>query len=174
MANGLCTRSTVQWTAALVPPGQPCETDNRSQERTAFTYTTPAMSGNFHISGPISLTLHGATTARDTTWIATLTDVSPGGDSNQLTAGWLVGSRRALDRGRSTIARNGDLVAPFHPFTRASVETVTPGQTETLDVEIFNTDAVIRRGHRLRLTISSGDVPHLLQPAPSLANSTAE
>ena len=169
-ANGLCTRSTVQWTAAVVPPGQPCETDNRSQERTAFTYTTPAMTSDLHVSGPLALTLRGSTTARDTTWIATVTDVSPGGESTQLTAGWLLASRRALDRRRSVAARNGDLVAPFHPFTRASVQPVKPGQTDTLNVEIFNTDAVIQRGHRLRLAISSGDVPHLLQPAPALAN----
>jgi len=129
------------------------------------------MTGDLHLSGPISLALRGSTTARDTTWIATVTDVSPGGESTQLTAGWLLASRRALDRRRSVAARNGDLVAPFHPFTRASVQSVEPGHTDTLNVEIFNTDAVIKRGHRLRLAISSGDVPHLLQPAPALANS---
>jgi putative CocE/NonD family hydrolase len=170
-ANGLCTRSTVQWTAALVPPGQPCETDNRTQERTSFTYTTPPMSGDFHVSGPLSVTLRGSTTARDTTWIATVTDVGSGGASSQLTAGWLLASRRALDRGRSVTARNGDLVAPFHPFTRASLERVEPGKAETLNIEVFNTDAVVKRGHRLRLTISSGDVPHLVAPGPAFVNS---
>src|SRR3954468_3872867 len=38
--NGLCTRSTVQWSVSVVPPGQPCETDNRSAEATSLTYTT--------------------------------------------------------------------------------------------------------------------------------------
>src|SRR4051812_24488223 len=37
--NGVCTRSSVQWTFTVIPPGQPCETDNRSAEATALTYT---------------------------------------------------------------------------------------------------------------------------------------
>ena len=40
-----------------------------------------------------------------------------------------------------------------------------------MDVEIFNTDAVLAPGHRLRLTLTSGDVPHLLTPLPITANS---
>ena len=38
-------------------------------------------------------------------------------------------------------------------------------------IEIFNTDSIIEAGHRLRVTISSGDVPHILAPAPSALNS---
>jgi hypothetical protein len=68
-------------------------------------------------------------------------------------------------------APNGDLVIPFHPFTQASLEPVTPGAPETLNVEIFPTDAVILPGHRLRLVLTSGDVPHLMATAPDAANS---
>src|SRR3954463_8832460 len=77
--NGLCTRSTVQWSVSVVPPGQPCETDNRSAEATSLTYTTAPLEQPLHLSGPLSLTLNGSTTARDTTWIATLSDVAPSG-----------------------------------------------------------------------------------------------
>ena len=169
--NGLCTRSTVQWSVSIVPPGQPCETDNRSQEATSLTYTTPPLKEPLHLSGPLSLTLNGSTTARDTTWIATVADVAPDGRSSQITAGWLVQSRRALDRLRTTFAPNGDPVVPFHPFTRESVLPVEPGAKDTMAIEIFNTDAVIEPGHRLRVTISSGDVPHLLAPADAALNS---
>ena len=164
--NGLCARSTVQWTAGLVPPGQPCETDNRSIERSGLTYTTTPFAHQLHISGPIDLHLIGATTAQDTNWIATVSDVSPGGKSTQMTAGWLMSSRRAVDRLRSTMTFGGQLVAPFHPFTRASLLPVNPGERERLDVEIFNTDAVFRPGHRLRLTLTSGDIPHVLATVP--------
>jgi putative CocE/NonD family hydrolase len=169
--NGLCTRSTTQWTAGLVAPGATCEDDNRFVETTGLTYTTPPLSSPLHLSGPLGLRLRGATTAHDTTWIATVSDVSPNGQSNQITAGWLVQSFRALDRSRSTFAPNGDAVVPFHPFTRASLLPVTPGETDPLDVEIFNTDAVLAPGHRLRLTLTSGDVPHLMTPVPITANS---
>jgi hypothetical protein len=136
-----------------------------------MTYTSAPVSSSLHLSGPIGLRLRGATTAHDTTWIATVSDVSPSGQSNQITAGWLVQSFRALDRSRTTFAPSGDAVVPFHPFTKASLLPVTPGETNALDIEIFNTDAVLAPGHRLRLTLTSGDVPHLLAPVPITANS---
>jgi uncharacterized protein len=163
--NGLCSRSTTQWTAGVFPPGTPCETDNRLTEATSLTYTTTPLTAPLHLSGPIDLHLDGSTTAADTTWIATVSDVAPDGSSDQITAGWLVQSMRALDPARSTYL-GGRLVAPFHPFTRESVLTVKPGETESMDVEIFNTDAVLAPGHRLRLTIGSGDLPHLLPTLP--------
>jgi uncharacterized protein len=172
--NGLCSRSTTQWTAGidqLVAPGQPCASDNRLQEATSLTYTTAPLRSPLHLSGPLSLTLRGSTTAHDTTWIATVTDVYPSGQSDQITAGWLVQSYRALDRARSTFAPNGDPVAPFHPFTRASLLPVKSGHTDRMEIEIFNTDAVIAAGHRLRVTISSGDVPHMLVTVPTGVNS---
>lgn len=168
LVNGICTRSTVQWSVSIVPPGQPCETDNRLQDATSLTYTTAPMTSPLHLSGPLSLSLTGSTTARDTTWIATVGDVAPNGRSTQITAGWLIQSRRALDRARTTFASNGDPIAPYHPFTRESVLPVVPSERTAMAIEIFNTDAVIATDHRLRLTISSGDVPHLLVPAQSL------
>lgn len=169
--SGLCSRSAVQWTATVIPAGQPCETDNRTYEATALTYTTPPLASPLHLSGPLSLTLKGSTTAHDSTWIATVSDVSPSGQSNQITAGWLIQSRRALDRRRTTFAPNGDPVVPFHPFTHASVLPVNPGERDTMAIEIFNTDAVLAAGHRLRVTVSSGDVPQVVAPTSSLAQS---
>jgi putative CocE/NonD family hydrolase len=168
--NGLCSRNTVQWTAGLFPPGQPCETDNRAFEAGALTYTTPAMDKPLHIQGPIGLTLRGSTTAKDATWVAVLSDVDESGKSTQLTAGWLLSSRRAVDEGRSVRSKKGDLVVPFHPFTQESLLPVKPDDVETLNIEIFNTDAVIKPGHSLRLTIAQGDVPHMPAPAPSLVD----
>jgi len=170
-ASGACTRGVEQWSAGLVPPGEPCATDNRTQEATSLTYTTPALKQPLHLSGPLSLTLNGSTTANDTTWIATVSDVAPNGNSSELTAGWLIQSRRALDRARTTFAPNGDAIVPFHPFTAAGLMPVKPGERDSMNVEIFNTDAVLAPGHRLRVTISSGDVPHLFEPMPSLVTS---
>jgi putative CocE/NonD family hydrolase len=171
--NGLCSRSTTQWSASLFPPGQPCETDNRLQEATSLTYTTKPMKEPLHLSGPLSLTLNGSTTARDTTWVATVADVAPNGKSSQLTAGWLIQSRRALDRARTKFAPNGDPIVPYHPFTEDSLLPVEPGSKDQMAIEIFNTDAVLKPGHRLRVTISSGDVPHLFAPPDSVLDGAA-
>jgi uncharacterized protein len=170
---GLCTRSTTQWTAGidqLIAPGQPCTSHNELNEAGALTYTGAALKRPLHLSGPLSLTLRGSTTAKDTTWVVTVSDVSPSGQSDQITAGWLVQSRRALDRRRSTYGPGGELVAPFHPFTKASLLPVKPGRTDRMAIEVFNTDAVLAKGHRLRVTITSGDVPHLMLTAPDAVN----
>src|SRR5262249_17097054 len=66
--TGLCTRSTVQWTAGLVSPGAECEEDNTANEANAFTYTSAPFKSDRRISGPISVTLRGSTSAKDTTW----------------------------------------------------------------------------------------------------------
>lgn len=169
--NGVCTRSTVQWSISTVPPGQPCETDNRSQDATSLTYTSAPLSSPLHLSGPLSVTLNGSTTARDSTWIATVEAVAPDGKASQITAGWLIQSRRALDATHTTYAPGGDPVVPYHPFTEESVLPVVPGQTDKLEIEVFNTDAVLERGYRLRVSISSGDVPHILAPPDTTAAS---
>jgi putative CocE/NonD family hydrolase len=171
---GLCTRSTTQWTAGLdqlIAPGQPCTEHNELNEAGALTYTTAPLRRALHLSGPLALSLSGSTTAKDTTWVVTVSDVSPSGQSIQLTAGWLVQSRRALDRARSTYGPRGELIAPFHPFTKASLLPVRSGHTDRMAIEIFNTDAVMAKGHRLRVTITSGDVPHMMVPAPDAINS---
>ena len=47
----------------LVAPGQPCASDNRLQEATSLTYTTAPLKRPLHLSGPLSLTINGSTTA---------------------------------------------------------------------------------------------------------------
>ncbi|HEX6389964.1 MAG TPA: CocE/NonD family hydrolase [Solirubrobacteraceae bacterium] len=164
--NGLCNRGTAQWTAGLLIPGQSCTEDQRNYEANGLTYTTQPLAQRTRIVGPLSLTLRGSTTARDTTWIATLTDVAPSGKSTPITSGWLMPSRRAVDEARSERAANGDLIVPFHPFTRASLQPVIPGEVQTLNVELFGTNAVFEPGHRIRVVLTHGDIPHLLSTIP--------
>lgn len=168
--NGLCSRSTEQWTAGLLAPGARCTDDNALNEASGLTYTTAPVKAPLQLTGPLSLTLRASTTAHDTTWIATVTDVAPDGTSRPLTSGWLMPSRRAIDRSRSLVAPDGDLAIPWHPFTQASLLPVNPNEVDTLNVEIFPTDAVIEPGHRLRLALTHGDVPHLLAATPDAVN----
>jgi putative CocE/NonD family hydrolase len=168
---GLCARTAVQWTAGLVAAtGEGCENGNAQAERGAATFTTAPFAQATHLSGPISVHLRGSTNAGDGFWVAELTDVAPGGQSSQITTGFLQMSRRALDRSRSQRASNGDLAVPFHPFTRESLLPVTPGRPESLDIEVFNTNVVLARGHRLRLVLRSSDIPHALPTVPELPN----
>ena len=57
-------------------------------------------------------------------------------------------------------------VAPVQPCLQATAE--GGARSSPVDVEIFPTAAVIRPGHRLRLTVQGYDVPHLLGTIPDI------
>lgn len=169
--SGICTQSSSQWTAGLSEP-IPCTNDNRVNE--AFgggvVYTTPPMEEDLRLSGPILANLWVTTTSRDAVVSVRVTDVAPDGTSRELTGGWLAGSFRATDPRRARVV-HGQLMQPWHPFTRESVLPVTPGEPTELPVEVFPLHAVIAKGHRLRVAVNPSDFPHSLPPLPQFANS---
>jgi putative CocE/NonD family hydrolase len=159
---GICTQSTSQWTAGLTEP-LPCTNDDRLNETLAATYTSPPMTDDFRLSGPALADLWVTTTATDAVLTVRVTDVAPDGTSTELTDGWLSAAMRAVDRSRSRVVR-GQLLQPWHPFTKASLLQVQPGKPMEMAVEIFPTNAVIKRGHRLRIAVGPSDFPHAVPP----------
>jgi putative CocE/NonD family hydrolase len=164
--DGTCTRSTTQWTAGLVSAST-CENDDRPSELLSATFTTPPFTLPYAISGPIDATIWLSSTATDAQVIATITDVDPTGASSQITSGTLVASLREVTAAACgsivadcSVYGGGQLVEPWHPYTRTSQTPLTPGVPTRLEIEIFPTTAVIEPGHALRLTISTGDFPH--------------
>lgn len=169
--SGLCTQSTSQWTAGLTE-ALPCTNDNRLNEPTTAVYTTPPLEESLRLSGPVLAKLWVTTTARDAVVNVRLTDVAPGGVSKELSGGWLAASFRAVDGKRSRWVR-GELLQPWHPFTRESVLPVKAGEPVALPVEVFPVNAVIAKGHRLRVSVGPSDFPHAIPPVPGLASSLA-
>jgi putative CocE/NonD family hydrolase len=166
--SGVCTRSTVQWTAGA-GTSTPCETDDSANDAGAISYDfkTPA---NLRIGGTIAARLFLSTDAKDGLIAARVEDVGPDGTATQLTAGWQVLSLRALEAGK-TVRRDGFVVQPYHPFTKQSKLPVEAGKPMDVYVEIFPTAARFAAGHTLRLTLQSGDVPHLTPPLPQALDS---
>jgi uncharacterized protein len=166
---GICSRAITQWSAGLALVGTPCETDNRVAEATALTYTTPPLDHDVEITGPIDATIWGALSRPEAELSAVLSDVSPSGQSTQVTDGWLNASQRALDPARTTSIA-GQPVIPFHPFTKAAQSAVPAGAAQRYDIEVFPTSQVFKAGHRIRLTIETSDA-HDLPPLPAAVNS---
>jgi putative CocE/NonD family hydrolase len=167
--SGICTMSTGQWTAGL---GEqlPCMTDERPNELAGgITYTTPPLTKAMRLNGPVAARLYLTTTASDAAVTVRLASVDPTGQTTGLTTGWQTASFRARDRSRERVVR-GNLVQPWHPFTRESVQPVIFGAATRLDVEIFPVNAVIPKGHRLKVTIDPADFPHQIPPLPALLN----
>ncbi|MGV0743347.1 CocE/NonD family hydrolase [Mycolicibacterium sp. XJ870] len=143
--------------------------DHSRLQREALTYTTPEFSSAQLIAGPVTLTVHATANTTETLWVAYLDDVSPAGVSRPLTQGALLGSHRALDREASWYLPDGTVLRPQYFSTRAAAQPVVPGELTRYDLEIYPTAAMIEAGHRLRLTLTTYDFPHLVPTKPARA-----
>ena len=165
-----CSRMTAQWTAGL-GSNPLCDTDNRTFEATSLTYTTPPLKQATQVTGLITADIWAELrNASDATLVAVLSDVSPSGASNQVTAGFLQASQRAVSLSRSTFGPGHILIRPYHPFTQASQQTVPANDPEEYLIEIYPTSNVFKAGDRIRLTIGTADTPATLPPLPTLVN----
>lgn len=163
--NGLCSRSTNQWLIGLLD-GTTCAVDNRLDELTALTWTSPVFDRPMRINGPIEADLWLRTMlGSDAVTSVAISDVAPDGTSRGLSNGLLVASNRAVDPARSRML-DGQSIQPWHPFTDAASAPVTPGQPTFVPIEVFPTSAEIPAGHQLRVTVAAYDVPHALPPLP--------
>ena len=145
----------------------PCMDDDRTLQvgPGALTYTTAPFKRDRTIAGPIGATIYASSTRPETLMVATIEDVYPNGRSHPFTSGGLLGSFRELDK-RQTWSSGGRPTLPHHPFTRTSLKPVpTGGAVSRFDLEVFPTFGTIAKGHRLRLTLTTSDSPHLL-PRP--------
>lgn len=168
-ASGACTRSTYIGTFGLAP-STPCESDDSVNDRTGLTYDLPLKHG-LDLTGPMSAHLFVSSSRTDAFVTLHLEDVDPAtGQADELTSGWDTLSFRALDRDRSDRLGSAGLL-PFHPYTKASVETISSGKVYDWWVEIRPVAAHIPAGHLLRLSITTSDAVRFLPTAPNLAAS---
>jgi len=91
------------------------------------------------VTGPVEVGFWAATDARDTDWTAILLDVEPDGRPYNVTMGIL--------RARY---RHGIYNPP---------QLLTPGQIEHYVLHLMPTSYVFKKGHRIRLFLSSSNFP---------------
>lgn len=114
--------------------------DRRSvQERKdVLVYTTEPLSRDLEVTGPVKAKIFAATTAVDTDFTATLSDVYPNGQAIHLCEG-IRGVR-----------------------FRDSLENPTPvqpGKVYEYTIDLWETSNVFKAGHRIRLEVSSSNFP---------------
>jgi putative CocE/NonD family hydrolase len=115
-----------------------------------LVYTTPPLTEDLEITGPVETKLYASTSARDTDWMIRLIDVYPDGYAALLTEGLMR-------------ARNRD---PEHEgvFTPERLSTITPNQVYEYTVKFWRgTGNVFGKGHRIRVEISSSYFPYYLR-----------
>jgi len=173
-----CDRSTNQWALGGIGPvftmlrvPDPCAGPVPTMVGPGrLDYTTQSFDRDTDIAGPIAATLYARANTTDTEWVIQLADVSPNGVVTDLTQGAHLGSFRALDSRRTWRTDDGAVWLPYHPFTRSSVRAVTRGALTRYDIVVRPMFATLRSGHRLRLTITTSQTPHLLPTPAQLAN----
>ena len=112
--------------------------DRASVEQRAdvLVYTTPNLEKDLEITGPITVTLFAASSARDTDFTAALVDVFPDGYTHMIQEG--------IVRARY---RNSDSEASL----------IEPGKIYEYTIDLRATSYVVKQGHRVRAEISSSN-----------------
>ena len=112
--------------------------DRSSVEQRAdvLVYTTPNLEKDLEITGPITVTVFAASSARDTDFTAALVDVFPDGYTHMIQEG--------IVRARY---RNSDSEASL----------IEPGKIYEYTIDLRATSYVVKQGHRIRVEISSSN-----------------
>ena len=103
-----------------------------------LVYSTPPMERDTEVTGPISVTLYASTSARDTDFTAKLVDVEPCGYARNLTDG---------------------IIRARYRTPRQPAAFVNPGDVYEYAIDLWATANVFKKGHRIRLEISSSNFP---------------
>lgn len=171
--NGICSESSLQISLGLTGYAPlPCWYEDNLVQTLEATYDTLPLEQDLYINGPLKADIWMSTTASDAGLVVRVSDLHPDGSAKALTSGILTASLRAVDESRSRYL-DGEMIQPWHPFTAASVRPVGAGSIVKVPVEIFQTSALIRQGHRLRISVGASNFPFATMPIPGLVGSLA-
>lgn len=104
----------------------------------------------------------------DVQWVVELNDVFPDGQAKNITSGWLSAWHRPYDPGEASDEKIHSIdpaYAPFDPFYIMPDKNPRPireGELYPYVIELWPCDNVFKAGHRIRISISASDFPHLL------------
>jgi uncharacterized protein len=122
-----------------VAPVGPFDQTDIEKRADVLVYSTPPLEEAIEITGPITATLHAATSAEDTDWTAKLVDVFPDG---------------------KVINLNNGIVRTRFRASLEKPEPIEPGRVYEYKIEVWPTSNLFAAGHQIRLEISSSNFPH--------------
>jgi len=103
-----------------------------------LVYSTAPLERDMEVTGPVTLELYAKSTAVDTDFTAKLVDVGPDGFAQNLTEG---------------------IVRARYRESQETPSWINPGQTYRFTVDLWSTSNVFKKGHTLRLEVSSSNFP---------------
>lgn len=120
--------------------GAPGVYDQREIEQRpdVLVYTGEPLASDLEVTGPVAMKLHAASSAPDTDFMAKLVDVRPDGYAHNIVEGVVR-------------ARFRDSLSSPSP--------ISPGEIYEYTIDMWSTSHLFRRGHRLRVEITSSNFP---------------
>ena len=123
------------------------------------SFETPPLPDDLEVTGPVAATFWVSSSSEDMDLFLTLRNIDADGKEIMETGqqgapvpvakGWLRVSHRELDP---------ELSLPYRPYHRHRRRLyLTPGEIVKVDVEIWPTSMVFKRGHRIRLDVQPRD-----------------
>ncbi|NLN93673.1 MAG: CocE/NonD family hydrolase [Candidatus Hydrogenedens sp.] len=103
-----------------------------------LVYSSEVLEEDLEVTGPVTLVLYAASSARDTDFTAKLLDVHPDGKAYNLCDGIIRASRRPGQEENALL---------------------TPGVVEEFSIDLWVTSNLFKAGHRIRVEISSSNFP---------------
>jgi uncharacterized protein len=146
------TGSDSRWSTQLGTPA--AYADRRTEDAKLLCYTSEPFDRDTELAGNASVTLYIATTGKDPAFFAYLEDVGPDGRVTYLTEGLF----RAVHR-RPAAARELPYTqsAPAKSYLRKDAQPMVPGEAARIEFPLFPVAALIRSGHRLRISLAGAD-----------------
>jgi uncharacterized protein len=161
---GTTTGKTNRW-ATQGDAGDVIYDNRKAQTSRLLTYVSPAMGQAMQITGHPVVTLHLASTDSDGVFHVHLEDVAPDGSVSYLTEGVLRGSRRKVSPDPPPYWQAG----PYHSLKRADYMPMIPDELTELSFALFPTSALIRPGHKIRISLAGADKDYYVR-IPEIGN----
>jgi predicted acyl esterase len=120
-------------------------------EGTYAQFETAPLESDKLLAGPASLDLTVSSTAVDTDFQVTMTEIRPDGGEVFVQQGWLRASHRVEDEASSTEIR------PYHTHLLEDVAPLVPGEATPVRIEVFPFAHAFRAGSKLRIYV---EAPH--------------
>ena len=115
-----------------------------SARHDVLTFETPPLEKNLEVTGPIQVILWVSSDAKDTDFTAKLMDVYP--PSDHYPAGYAMNLEDGILRMRFRTSRKKEVL-------------MKPGKVYRIMIDLWATSNLFRKGHRIRLDISSSNFP---------------
>ena len=129
--------------ALLMTPefrGGPYDQRETESREDVLVYSTPELTEDVEVTGPITVHLWATSSAPDTDFVARLVDVHPNGYAQNLTDGIIRARYRNFAQGEKP-------------------SLIEPGKPYEYEIDLWATSNVFKQGHRIRLDVTSSNFP---------------